>query len=119
MFCSQCGTRHPNDAKFCMKCGTPFGAGAAGGTARQHRWEYKDITIPLNMNIKYHLNYLAEYQQQAETIITTHLQREGADGWQPEGPTDTASLEGRVKYKNSLFGTKAESISLRLRRLVP
>src|SRR3954454_18231647 len=40
MDCPACGTKNPEGARFCMACGTPFGAQEAGG-----REERKVVTV--------------------------------------------------------------------------
>lgn len=34
MFCSKCGEKNVDEAKFCMKCGAPLGAGAPAGSGQ-------------------------------------------------------------------------------------
>ena len=41
MHCLECGTKLPEDAKFCYRCGTPVGKTSSNSTKEQ--WEYCEV----------------------------------------------------------------------------
>ena len=64
------------------------------------------------------------FRQAFQQAILGHLQNVGRDGWQPEGPTDFASLNaaGAIATTHEGFfmpGRRYESVTLRLKRFVP
>ena len=106
--CPYCGAPHPDDFRFCPETGRPLREGSAPPAAapRPTRWEYRDLTIPLN--IRRPLGDLtdgeladaghAHERQAADERIRAELERWGREGWEATGPTDIASLlaAGRI-----------------------
>jgi hypothetical protein len=96
------------------------------------QWEYKEITVPLKFTAKLSDRILFSPVWTPEPprvtfnqIISKHLQKEGADGWVTDGPTDLDSLQeaGRVnrkfKIEGALLATQIytyESVRLGLKR---
>lgn len=100
MFCSNCGTAIPTEARFCANCGTAVAANKVATTTGGISWEYKDLEIPLNIEFNLPVlqdqnfvwSQLTETEHQCERIILNHLQLAGKDGWQADEPTDFKTL---------------------------
>jgi zinc-ribbon domain len=95
IYCMSCGAELPEEARYCWKCGAPQqAADATPASAAQPRWEYTDIVVPLDFAIK--PNLVRQPFQDAAPLINTRvyqaLSAAAQDGWQPETPTDAASL---------------------------
>ena len=117
MFCKSCGEKLPDDANFCMKCGQALRSDSTPRGAIS--WEYKDITIPLT-NVSNWGEAPANDRTLCESYdrcILPFLQREAAEGWLPEQPTDLPNMlnSGRVK-RHGLLRWTCEKVSIRLRR---
>src|SRR5712691_1182923 len=120
IYCMQCGKQHPDDANFCMGCGSPFKTGVQSPSMQ---WEYKNLVISLNDR------RLGEKDTDASwigKIVDSALQREGQAGWQAEGPTDLGSLSrgGLIHQtdrhnwnKTKILETIYHSVTIRMRRL--
>ena len=133
IYCSKCGKQHPDDAKFCMSCGQPFNAGVQPQTIPRH-WEYKDLIVRFPRDGFTDINesrpklYNAVVQL-ADPLILAHLQQEGQQGWQAEGPTEFRTLDQLKlvqKRKRIVLALTAsaerftyEQVTIRLKRLVP
>ena len=122
MVCPVCGTQQPDSANFCMNCGTPLRRSAA--PARRARWEYWDLTVPLNVDYRLEAGP-SEADERCRQILRRRLERVRRDGWQAEGPTEWQSLlaAGYVRWGD--FGTQPAtrtrrylSVTVRLKRLV-
>jgi len=95
IYCMNCGTELPDEARYCWKCGRPQQAvDATPSSVAQSRWEYSDIVVPLDFAIKPSL--MRQPLQDAAPVIDARvyqaLRDAAKDGWQPESPTDAASL---------------------------
>jgi hypothetical protein len=137
-FCPYCGEQHPDDFLFCPKTGRALREGLTPSAPAQRpmRWEYTDVTIPLNIRhpIGKSLNFGLMWENvrpQVDSIILAHLQHYGAEGWQADDATDAESLrrarrirESEVNKQGFWGGQKLEawlyeSATIRLKRLVP
>lgn len=100
MFCSNCGTEIPSEARFCTNCGTPIAENKTTTGTHGISWEYKDLEIPLsiefNLPVLQDQNFawsqLTETERECERVILKHLQFAGKDGWQADEPTDFKTL---------------------------
>jgi hypothetical protein len=127
MFCTRCGTEHPETANFCMNCGTPFRGAAAvapAPTPRPTQFEFRDLTIPLEASSRVFLEYPEEARQRFREFMKEHLDREAGEGWEPAEPTDFDSLKaaGRIEeMRHRRFGhlTVYNSVTVRLKRTAP
>jgi hypothetical protein len=88
LFCPQCGTQHADGANFCANCGYELRNRPAEPARQPFNWEYKDIKIPLNVEVKFRPDI-----EKAQGIVLGRLQEEGKHGWQAEGPTNLEDLE--------------------------
>jgi hypothetical protein len=123
MFCVKCGTKLPDDANFCLKCGKSQNS-TSDTSARlpiQAKWEYKELVIPLNFRERNNLigneaDMLIKDTEHYNPIILEQLQREGENGWEPDGPTDIPSMlrVGRIKMKGT-FSRSYVSVTIRMR----
>ena len=112
LYCSQDGTAHPDDgdSHFCRKCGRPLGASAAGGGAAPQaalqppapaeppdevRWQYKDVTIPLNVPVAGGTAlYMGRAAREVDQVLLDYLQQaEQEGGWQADTPANLRSLD--------------------------
>ena len=125
MFCSQCGTQHPDDANFCMQCGRAFRDEVAGHGVPKMRWEYQDITVPLNVHAVWAGDWEGERKvgERTDKIVLSSLEKLGREGWQPESATDFHSLQvlGRFETRQVLMELrppKYEVVTIRVKRLV-
>lgn len=104
-------------------------------TPQALRWEYKEITVPLNTSAK--VSSLAVNNQRgafmagargseslASQIILEALQREGREGWRPDELADPLRLyqSRRVRARQTgglvtSWNLKFQSATIRLRRL--
>ncbi len=116
-----------------MGCGQPLQAGEQALQAVPKHWEYKDITIRFpkegfsSINAHNPRRY-DEVVRLADPIILAHLQQEGRQGWQAEGPTDFRTLDRlklvqkRSKIVLALTASSErftyEQVTIRLRRLM-
>jgi len=101
------------------------------------RWEYKDLTVPLNMTgrVLEGDDRFRAVAAEVDTVVLPHLQAAVRVGWEPDEPTDFASLwdAGRVAYRSYRPGWTQRTIrwnaswnylydlatvTLRLRRLI-
>jgi hypothetical protein len=125
LYCSRCGKQHPDDAIFCMACGSSLKAGSVASQSALIAWEYKDVEIPLNFTVEFKGNLpKTDAGAIGDRLILTYLQREARQGWMAEGVTDFWSLQqlGRVKqeFRHNIWGNMASitypSARIRLRR---
>jgi zinc ribbon protein len=126
LYCSRCGKQHPDDAKFCMECGNPFQSASVA-------WEYKDVTIPLNVRAHYIKQgstpeVAGDPYSEIAMIILRQLHREWQEGWEPEGSTDFTVLQrlGRVDSFRKAHWSDGEteycdyrSVTIRFKRPSP
>ena len=132
IYCSKCGRQHPDDASFCMGCGQSLKPGAQSPQAITRRWEYKDIKIqfPRDGFTNIQSDVPKRYDKVvklANQIILAHIQQEGNDGWQADGPTDFITLDNlglvekreRFSFALTLTATRTnyEYATIRLKRL--
>lgn len=90
--CPDCKRDVSDQAPACPNCGRPIASGAPG-SATQHSWEYKNLTIPLDLTIEeqHSQNKWHALLKNYEGIVLGALQRQGQDGWQADEPTDWGS----------------------------
>jgi hypothetical protein len=84
--------------------------------ATDGRWEYKEVTIPLN--VREGLTD-RETRPQVDRIIADHLDDERRQGWQPDEPVDLSSLRtrDRIHFRFRWFlGPIYLSAMIRLKR---
>jgi hypothetical protein len=125
MFCTKCGAQLPNDANFCLKCGKSQNSASytSAPSLTQSKWEYKELVIPLNFRAADGLLdptiYTVRDAEHYNPIVLEYLQREGQNGWEPDGPTDISSMSrvGRIKEKGS-FSRYYVSVTIRMKRLM-
>ena len=93
---------------------------------RPMRWEYKDLTIPLNLKFDHGVSDNGPEAQQAfNRIVLRGLQQVGQEGWQAEGPTDFKYLmkqQDAVTWRTEGHfypGVRYLAVTIRLKRLVP
>jgi hypothetical protein len=87
------------------------------------RWEYKEISVPLDRR-KGMLTREATFQRNIMEVIEDAVRRESAAGWEPAEPMDYKALRrgGRIHWKTAFslnpLGdmNKAVSASIRLKR---
>ena len=97
---------HPDDgdSHFCRKCGTPLGESGAGEQTmpqaggeppRPVRWEYKDVTVPLNVPVAGGMAlYAGSAARQVDQLLRDYLQQaEQQGGWETDTPADLRSLD--------------------------
>jgi hypothetical protein len=80
------------------------------------RWEYKDITVPLNLR-----EGLTDKRIRplVDRLIAERLDEEGGQGWQPDEPVDLSSLRARdrIQFRFRWFsGPTYVSATIRLKR---
>ena len=111
--CPDCGRDVSDQAPACINCGRLLKAVQAQSRGPL-QWEYKDLTIPLgDMSDE-------NGTRGIERVMLDHIQREGALGWQAEGPTDISSLwhNGRLQCERKLSGGYTyQSATIRLKRV--
>jgi hypothetical protein len=86
--------------------------------AADGRWEYKEVTIPLN--VRERLTDRA-IRPQVDRIIADRLDDERLQGWQPDEPVDLSSLRtrDRIQFRFRWFlGPIYLSAMIRLKRPV-
>jgi hypothetical protein len=124
MFCINCGTQLPDNANFCLKCGTPQANGAQASASRPIRWEYKDLRVPVDLRWG-NGNIPDRIYSEADKAVLQSLQEQSKDGWECEGTSDIRRLlrldKTEAHYKSHwLTGFQSiDSIKIRLKRLVP
>jgi len=87
------------------------------------RWEYKDITVPLNHR-KGMFTRQATFEKNVMQVIQEAVRKESGEGWEPADPMEYSALrrEGRIRWKTAFsinpLGdmNKAVSASIRLKR---
>jgi hypothetical protein len=80
------------------------------------QWEYKDITIPLNLTERLTDK---KVRPQVARVISAHLDDERRQGWQPDEPVDLSSLRARdrIQFRFRWFsGPTYLSATIRLKR---
>jgi hypothetical protein len=85
-------------------------------TGAAPRWEYKEVTIPLNL-----VERLTDkkIRPEANRLITQELEEQRSEGWEPDEPSDLSSLRSgnRVQFRFRWFlGPIYVSVKIRLRR---
>ncbi|GEM_PF-6940529 len=100
IFCTACGTQHPDAARFCMQCGQPMRPGVSAirpnseiSAIRPHpgapavrpqraaRFEYQNLVVSFPEIEDYAPNLLPL----ADAAVLSALHRAGAEGWQADG----------------------------------
>jgi hypothetical protein len=87
------------------------------------RWEYKEITVPLDRR-KGMFTREATFQRNIMDVIEDAVRQESAAGWEPDEPVDYKALRrgGHIHWKTAFslnpLGdmNKAVSASIRLKR---
>jgi hypothetical protein len=128
MLCPQCGSQRPDTDNFCAICGSTLHEVLGfSKTAPDLEWEYKDLTIPLNVQAKGEgvTESMLHAAPLCDEIILRALQQASAEGWQPEGLCDFMSLykAQRVicRQDEQFIGDTritCEAASVRLQRVV-
>lgn len=130
VYCTKDGTAHPDDAMFCMQCGSSLRGGSAEPVHGRHlRWEYQEASVPLGIEYDERGGDFDLLRQHFNRRVAVYLNVVGRDGWQVEGPSDLESLEheGRLVSKtlrdrglltNRPAKLLYESVTVRLKRLV-
>jgi hypothetical protein len=129
MLCPQCGSQRPDTDNFCAICGSTLHEVVGySKPAPDLEWEYKDLTIPLNVQAKGAgvTDSMLHAAPQCDEIILRALQQASEEGWQPDGLCDFLSLQKarRIiwwhdKPFSGAMRITCEAASVRLQRLVP
>src|SRR5205085_10130578 len=90
---------------------------------RQVRWEFTELTIPLEANSRHFWEHPEESRARFDEVVREHLERAGLEGWLPDEATDFDSLKaaGRLEQtRHRRFGhvTVYSSVAIRLKRVL-
>ena len=106
MYCMECGKALPDDANFCLRCGTPQGARESSvSTAPRH----KEVSILINVKVDARGWYPGggivlkpEFEKLIDQIIVTAVQEFATDGWRPDHGYTFRQLsgDGLVDYED-------------------
>src|SRR5437879_1056747 len=106
MFCTECGTNLPNEARFCTSCGTSvYDAHSSPLYQRQGHCECKEVTHTFEPPLTVELN------QAGLLILTDHVSIEAkkmhidlrGQGWEPD-----KSFDGLDLWNNTRIGYERE-----------
>ena len=124
MHCPHCLTECAESSNFCPNCGRPLTRSAVHLLPpRQVRWEFTELTIPLEANSRVFWEYPEEARARFDEVIRGHIERASLEGWLADEATDFDSLKaaGRLELtRHRRFGlvTVYSAVTIRLKRVV-